>query len=553
MWTAASVLALRSPEFQFNPARPENLEKQSENGLSYLETFVRQVLQGSFQDSALFWHYAMRHVPSESLVCASDLLSRGSTQKAGRLKFADMGVRLEARDPAAFQQPPEDGFPLYGYAGFPLGSAPSGCLCGWKLIVLPAGDQCEAPSIGICSAVGLPVSNSRCLYNATDEAMEARILNEWKPEWPCPDTDISDGWGIVPSTDAEPWITFAGNGNMTASLPEVMYSGRSGLRIGNMRTISQDAKNVMKPLSRKIAKANAQKACGRKILETFDPVSLSRAVADELIPASQAVSTESWAVSACLRFSIEFLRLRVLKTLADMKIMQFRVNEISQAAELQQGIVQGWKHKCESQLGMVAVCQGNGLFDLIPTDQESYNCPFTIGDAYQGQHYYVGPSSCLVYVKSTASFYDPCHLSSNPCASVIKSKVMIASLLLEQAVTKIRFDVRSLGNGEILGTWPVRFTGEDAQKNEVASAAASLLEEWRTSKTMGVPWRLSMEFAEKIVEGGGSHESSRGSVGNTQQQWSAAEGFASENTDFCDGIAGDFICVSCFFLVFVFF
>lgn len=96
----------------------------------------------------------------------------------------------------------------------------------------------------------------------------------------------------------------------------------------------------------------------------------------------------------------------------------------------------------------------------------------------------------------------------------------------------------------------MRFTGADQQKNEVASAAAQLLEEWRTSKTLGVPWRLSKAFAEQVVEGGGSHASSRGSLGNTRQQWSAAEGFASGSTDFCDGIAGELPCL-CFHAFFI--
>lgn len=205
---------------------------------------------------------------------------------------------------------------------------------------------------------------------------------------------------------------------------------------------------------------------------------------------------------------------------------------MSQAANIQQGVVQSWKHKCESQLGMVAVCQSNGIFEMIPSVPYEHSCPFRIAAPLDSK-YYVGPSSCLIY--RNGHFYDPCILASNPCAS---KRAEISLETATQEAARLRFDVRSLGNGEVLGTWPVRFTGADAAKNEVARAAVDLLEEWKTSKTFGVPWRLSQKFAKEVVEGGGSHANSRGSVGNTRHQWSTVEGFASTTTDFCDAIAG---------------
>jgi hypothetical protein len=202
-----------------------------------------------------------------------------------------------------------------------------------------------------------------------------------------------------------------------------------------------------------------------------------------------------------------------------------------QAAKLQQGVVESWKQKCESQLGMAAVCQSNGVFDMIPSPSYEYTCPFKIS-AQKNDQYYVGPSSCLVY--RGGHFYDPCILPSDPC----KTKGVEISLAdATQPSARLKFDVRSLGNGEVLGTWPVKFTGADSSKNEVASAAAAMLEEWKTLKTLGVPWRMSKTFAREIVQGGGSHANSRGSVGNTRHKWSTVEGFANVTTDFCDAIA----------------
>jgi len=76
MWTAASVLGLRSsPKLEFDPALDINFDAPDDDeikssGLSMLERYVGKLLEASFEDSTLFWHYAMRHVPSPSLMCA---------------------------------------------------------------------------------------------------------------------------------------------------------------------------------------------------------------------------------------------------------------------------------------------------------------------------------------------------------------------------------------------------------------------------------------------------------------------------------------------------
>ena len=461
--------------------------------------------------------------------------------------FVD-SVNLTQQDANIPRQAASSPYSLYGYGAFPIGSAMHGCLCGW---VLNSQKKCEVPWPSICNAIGRPLSQQSsgwsCSYDPlTPDGQDAeeKIVQAWQQEWPCPDTtEVSDGWGIVPVTDSEEWMKLprASTTSLSASLAEVIYSGRAGLRIGNMQTLQEASRSVIKPVTRKQVKEAVQKRCVSSILKTFDPISLAKDVADDLIPVAQGVSTESWPVSVCLRFSIEYLRLRVLRMLESSAwLMEVRGSEITQAANLQQAVVQMWKHKCESQLGMVAVCQSNGIFDMIPELQKNYSCPFKISDLYSTRKYYVGPSSCLVY--SNSAFYDPCLLPSNPCGTTVTT-LSLADVLQEAA--RIKFDVRSLGNGEVLGTWPLKFTGSEASKNEVAAAASRLLEEWRTSKTMGLPWRLSKSFAEQIVEGGGTHANAKGSVGNTRLQWSTSEGFANVTTDFCDAIAGmyDFYCI----------
>ena len=541
MWTAASVLSMNTPELEFNPSR-EASDQEKLNGLSYLESFTQKILAGAFQESALFWHYALRHVPSDSLICAKEDFAKGSTQMASNasLYFTDK-IGLSSKDEGIAQQAPSNGYPMYGYAAFPVGASNHGCMCGWPLNA--QSKQCEVPWPSMCLSIGRPLtqgsSGQVCSYDPLTlegQEAEAKWSEAWQAEWPCPSIHVSDGWGIVPASDSEEWIKLSRTTTISfsASLQETIYSGRAGLRIGNMQTLANASRYAMHPTAeqRNHAKAASQKRCVSTILGTFDPVSLANDIADDLIPAAQAVSTESWPVSVCLRFSIEFLRLRVLKTLQTSQLlMKQRGDAITQAAELQQAVVQSWKHKCESQLGMVAVCQSNGIFDMVPSTQMPYECPFTISNKYDGS-YYVGPSSCLLYTRG--SFYDPCLLPSNGCTGQTTLTLAQAS----QEAARLKFDVRSLGNGEVLGTWPIKFTGTDSSKNEVAAAAALLLEEWKTSKTWGLPWRLSSAFAEQVVEGGGTHANSRGSIGNTRLQWSSAEGFANVTMDYCDGMAG---------------
>jgi hypothetical protein len=363
--------------------------------------------------------------------------------------------------------------------------------------------------------------------------------------------ELSDSWGIVPGQQSDEWIakSFSSSTSSAAhqqrqylnvSLAQVIRTGRSGLRLGNMRTLAQDAAKVINPSHRvhKLAKGVALQRCAGNILKTFDANSFATSVVDDLFPAAQGVSTESWAVSVCLRFSIEYSRLRVLRMLhaafsATANETADRAFEIEQQAAMQEGVVSSWKHKCESQLGMLAVCKSNSVFEMIPaTNEYAYTCPFKVVDSYASQTYYVGPSSCLVFVDATKSFYDPCMHPTNAWCDGKKLPFTIAALLAAASFTKVKFDVRSLGRGEVLGTWPNKFFDEDAEKNVKAAAFVSLLEEFRTAGTAGVPWRLSEEFAARILGGDES-----GTVGNTQKKWATAEGFAADSTDFCDGIA----------------
>lgn len=117
---------------------------------------------------------------------------------------------------------------------------------------------------------------------------------------------------------------------------------------------------------------------------------------------------------------------------------------------------------------MLAVCKSNRLFDIVPEKEFAYDCPFVVTTPYAARQYYVTPTGCLLYYRG--SFYNPCRHPTKPCASAAAKVPFTAEEVAAQAQhTLVRFDVRSTGSDEILGSWPVKFYDPDEGKNEVAA------------------------------------------------------------------------------------
>jgi hypothetical protein len=158
---------------------------------------------------------------------------------------------------------------------------------------------------------------------------------------------------------------------------------------------------------------------------------------------------------------------------------------------------------------MLGVCRSSNLFEYVPTNEHSFDCPFTINHDYTLKDYYV-TSGCLVWKKSVdgGSFYDPCR--DKKCLGDGKLPIDLKDLTIP-----IPFDVRNTGSDEALGTWPITFLSVDDMSNERNAARVRMLSEWRLEGRNGsVPWRLKQEFVENIVSNGGRRVS--GGVGNTQ-------------------------------------
>ena len=75
--------------------------------MTYKEDFVRQLVQDAYRQSPLYWHYHVRHKPSQSQVC----------------------TRTEGRWPNTLTDP--SSILLHGYSSMTLGGVDVDCYCGW--------------------------------------------------------------------------------------------------------------------------------------------------------------------------------------------------------------------------------------------------------------------------------------------------------------------------------------------------------------------------------------------------------------------------------------
>ena len=312
-------------------------------------------------------------------------------------------------------------------------------------------------------------------------------------------------WGIVSDKESDAWIT---GGKAMAGIPrmrvsELLRAGRAGLRVGNALTLKSRAQtdgvwptqriNKLRPEDDMKSTGAALNRCTDTIMSTLDAASVAREIVDDLFPVAQGIY-ESAPMSFCLRFSIEYTRMRMLKGVRQLAY-DMGMDPVKNAGNgsssknwgsiedeimQQKSVLDLWKGKCESQLNMLAVCKSNGIFDMIPSSEFAYDCPFTISTPYASKRYYVTPQSCLLYY--SGEFFNPCRHSTKMCKGS-KPSFTVDEIVgpAQRANTLIGFDARGTGSGEILGTWPTKFYDLDASKNDVAVQVVERILRWQVS------------------------------------------------------------------------
>jgi hypothetical protein len=225
-------------------------------------------------------------------------------------------------------------FEMYGYDAFLLGGVDKSCFCGW---VLTSTGQCIVPSV-ICEARG-----GNCTFEQGSEEFHAftdSLVDDWSTDgsWLCPENDLSDSWGIVPLEDIDRWIV-AHDQDLNTRVAHLLRLGMSGLRVGNTHSLGLQArKEGVHPGTRREklrsgSNSISLKKCESDILHSFDAGSVVDEVVDDLFPMAQGIH-DSLPISVCLRFTIEYLRLRVMIMISGIKDMQNLIDQQTPVTDL---------------------------------------------------------------------------------------------------------------------------------------------------------------------------------------------------------------------------
>lgn len=539
--TAATLLA-EGHEFDYTVLKDFSDDEVPDpsDGVTALERYVSALLMDAFRHSSLFWHYSLRHSPTDSLACDGE-----DPEKINAL------FKFNLDDYTALDNPLHSiTFPIHGYRAFPIGGSNRSCLCSWPLLE----GLCVIPE-SVCTGAGLS-SCSYELHSEEADSTEAAVLAYWTtssdPVVACPETDLSDSWGVIVerhnlfSTQAavsrrllsetlgfgiverRDWkeLTTADDGTVF-EIPgsQLVEFSPSGIRLGNLDQMKTKIPQSVNPKARvkqlRTSKGTvAIRRCGSKILESIATEDFLQDVVDDLFPVSQGVK-ESRPISVCLRFTIEYLRKRLL-----MVMQSNGVPSLDENIERQEAIVGEWRARCSAQLDMLGVCNSNRIFNIVPTRIRDYNCPFKVADSENVSTYYV-TSGCIMFLADDDAFFDPC-AESSLCTS--------QSLTLDEVrlcqTCPLPLDVREIGANDTLGVFPVRFLSGNSTHDEEMSVLGTLLRVEREEGKSELPWRLMPAFA-RVISGG----SAVGNVPHSKSWWDA-EGFAGQNNSalFCDAI-----------------
>jgi hypothetical protein len=302
----------------------------------------------------------------------------------------------------------------FGPQRFRVGEA--GCLCGWRR----AGDACMADPSACADVCRLVKCRPGCWYNASDAP---RVLAGFRPEWRCPEVELSPHWGMLDPAGQEAWLA-QNLAAANASTRDLLAHGRAGLRVGNLGVLTNISKMHVSPATREVPLERGRLTTCPQALEQW-PADLSLAFADTLFPAAQGVEVPG-AVAHCTRYAIEVARLTVLNLTRPSSV----------EAQRQRETAQRWRVRCGAQLEVVRLCVALDAYRprTVPNGRE---CPhFTAAGLGPGD--YATPE-CLVRVGGR--FYDPCRCLA--CAGQPKSLVVYPADL-DRPECLIRFDPREL-------------------------------------------------------------------------------------------------------------
>jgi len=371
--------------------------------MTYREDFVRKLVQEAYKHSPLFWHYPVRHRPSDSAMC-----KRSAPQR-----------------PVTFNV----SYFVQGYNSLKVGGWEHDCYCGWwydethckipsevceRLVLLTGTLEIQ----DVCAAGGIVQQPKLSGWMAKLIEMEGG----WKG-WPCPSMWVSDHWGIM--ADQTKWLK--GTNDLSGTSNLILQNGTSGLRVGSFDWLRQNIVNHINPAERRESVQSLTCAIS-------PPVSLVDHFVDDLFPAAQGVR-HSASVSACLRFTIELARQSAYQE-AELKV----------AAAEQGSVVGVWRKRCELKLKQVAFCHINGVYDIKSV---STKCPFSVDNRFEGT--YTLTNNCLVIYNGKV--YDPCLCDAKFC-SLTSDRFPLFTVPETCAIFHVKDMVVDTGTG--VPPWPTQ-------------------------------------------------------------------------------------------------
>ena len=365
------------PSTKYDPVTGKSLTPN----MTYTEEFIQSLTVEAYKSSPLFWHYNIKHTPTQSEVC------RRSTPRQP----------LQNNNEASFQVNGKTASRM-GFSSMTIGGLGGvDCYCGWWL----SSTECLIPE-QLCSAMVQIIGFRRIcidqnrIYNSVLDHLTVLAaiasLKEKQPDtqYPCPALQISEHWGLMDTSTGMPFAN---------TTDEILREGVSGFRLGNTDWLFASQSSLINPYSR-IDQAETSSTSSAIECNTSNGDIINHFI-DDLFPSAKGVR-QSMPQSYCTRYGIELARLVVYKT----------ANLISAASE-QQGLVDRWKKRCQFKLEELAVCNSFRVLDATGGPTETAQCPFTLSVITSLSKSYAVTPGCLLVIWNTAGgsqdgIYDPC-------------------------------------------------------------------------------------------------------------------------------------------------
>jgi hypothetical protein len=300
----------------YDPMRGESLTPN----MTYTEDFVKSLTLEAYKSSPIYWHYNVRHTPSQSEVCRRD-----TPRPLLETKTFEVGSGNRAKQ--------------FGFSSMTLGGlGGADCFCGWW----HSANTCRIPD-ALCAALLQILGFTRIcrdqqqIYDASDHPtvlLSVQTLLKRQPNTPipCPILDISDHWGFLNTSDGLPWPN-------TTNV--ILNEGAAGFRVGNIDWLFAARSQILNTGMRSDPMETPSLHVALECNPTESP-SLADHFVDDLFPSAQGVR-QSMPQSYCTRYGIELARLTV-----------YNAAGLTDAVGQQHGVVNKWKTRCQYKLEELA-------------------------------------------------------------------------------------------------------------------------------------------------------------------------------------------------------